>query len=59
MFQVLGPLPPFIFKKTFLKAFVPNKRVQMSNLDEVVVFVGVRITSVEQNIYRKRTHLEI
>lgn len=30
----------------------------MSNLDEVVVSGGVRTTSVEQNIYRRRTHLE-
>ena len=30
----------------------------VSNLDEVVVSVGVRITFVEQNIYRRRTHLD-
>lgn len=58
MFQVLGPLSLFILKKNCKGICTQQEGSNVSNLDEVVVSVGVKITSVEQNIYRRRTHLE-
>lgn len=60
MFQVLGPLSLFILKKKDCKGICTQQEgSNVSNLDEVVVSVGVKIMSFEQNIYRQRTHLEI
>ena len=58
MFQVLGLLPLFIFFFNFKGICTQEEGSNVSNLDEVVVSVGVRITFVEQNIYRRRTHLD-
>ena len=59
MFQMLGLLPLFIFFFFNFKGICTQQEgSNMSNLDEVVVSGGVRTTSVEQNIYRRRTHLE-